>query len=316
MKYTFLLAIIFIVLDYSYAGQEYTIYYVFSHGIADSHKQIDRYLHNANDQKKPYLITSPFMAFDYPDASTEKERIKRKESSLAQDNEVLHFATNYFARVKPTDATVLVGLSRGASVLVNFMGIYNPSNVQAVILESPFDSIQSLVHDTLHRKKCAWVPGSKKMLLKLVGYTFKKYDVNGIKPIDTINGLRTDLPILFVCSLTDSLVPAWSTIALYEKLRSKGHKHVYLLILPHGVHSRLITDPMHGRLYQTVAHAFYRRYGLPHDPYIAQQGISRLHLCQPTPEEYAPYIPDYAKPLLSMQPAQNHQKTALTNLQA
>ena len=125
-----------------------TIHYLFSHGLADSHKQAFRYAESPQNQK-PYIIKHPIVTFDYPDVSTSIFRINRFKTSLAQNNEIACLAYHYFNQISHAQS-ILVGVSRGASALVNFMGLYNPDTVCALILESPFDAVESIVNRLAH----------------------------------------------------------------------------------------------------------------------------------------------------------------------
>lgn len=271
------------------------IHYLFSHGLADSHKQAFLYAESANTQK-PYIIKQPLITFDYPDVSSSIFRLNRFKTSLAQDNEIVCLAHNYFAHIRH-EPSILVGVSRGASALINFMGLYNPDNVCALILESPFDTVDSIVAKLAHETKLGCLPGAKKHGLSLMSFVFCQFKPNGIRPIDQTAAIRKDLPILIVCSVQDTLVPVWSSINLYTALRESGHDNTYLLILPEGHHAKLINHQRFGFMYQQITHAFYCRHGLPHDPQLALLGAPLLaNLCQPDHQSLHQFYPKYALP--------------------
>ncbi len=271
------------------------MYYLFSHGLADSHKQAFRYTESTNRQR-PYIIKKPLITFDYPDVSSSIFRLNRLKTSLAQDNEIACLAQHFFSKINQEQA-ILVGVSRGASALINFMGLFNPENVCALILESPFDAVESIVTRLAHETKFGCMPGIKKYGLNLMSFLFCQYKPEGIRPIDQIDSIKKDLPILIVCSLEDKLVPAWSSMNLYLALRESGHHNTYLLIVPEGKHAKLIHHNRFGCLYQQVAHAFYCKHGLPHDAYVAQLGMPLLtKLCQPDAQSLYQLYPKYALP--------------------
>ncbi len=281
------------------------IQYLFSHGLADSHKQAFMYAPSAV-KPKPYIIKDPIITFDYPDVSSTIFRVNRFKTSLAQDNEIACLAQHYFSQANQ-GPSILVGVSRGASALINFMGLYNPINVCALVLESPFDAVESIVSKIAHETKFGCLPGAKKYGTSLVSFIFCQYKPNGIKPIDQTSAIRKDLPILLVCSLEDRLVPVWSTINLYIALRESGHDNTYLLILPEGKHARLINNQRFGSLYQQITHAFYSKFGLPHDEHLAQLGTPILaKLCQPDSKNLHQFYPHYA------QHKRPHQNTVLS----
>jgi hypothetical protein len=189
--------------------------------------------------------------------------------------------------------SVLVGVSRGASTSVNFMGMYNPTQVAALVLESPFDCVESIITHLLHNSKCSWIPGFKKHGLRMMQFIFCKYKPNGIRPIDSVSQIKADLPILLICSPEDTLVPIWSSINLYHALKESGHENTYLLILPEGKHAQLINNKKSGTLYQCVTHAFYKKFGLPYCPYQAKQGELLLENCQPDRHSLQFLYPSY-----------------------
>lgn len=280
---------------YATTSNEQQITYLFSHGIADSHKQAFRYLKNGTGTQKPYIIPTNLFTFDYPAASVGSKRVNRKQVSLAQDSEVTHLAKRFYQNIDPTSAVVLIGVSCGASCALNFMSWYHPESVRALILESPFDSAESIVYHMLRRARLSWIPGSQRAGQALLGAVFKKYKRTGVRPIESVPQLNRSIPILLVCSLEDKIVPAWSTMLVYAALKKAGHEHVYLLILEHGLHAKIIDNPRVGFQYQNVAHAFYKKYDLPHDPELAIAGKRLLSYCQPSVAQLMQLVPPYAQ---------------------
>lgn len=283
------------------------ICYLFSHGIADSHKQAFKYA-ESEDSQKPYIIKHPLITFDYPDVSSSIFRINRTQTSLGQENEVNRLAHAYFSTLAATPQSVLVGVSRGASTLVNFMGIHKPANVAALILESPFDCVESILDSLIHETKLSWIPGIKKNGNAVMSFVFCKYKANGIRPIDHASFIKSDLPILIVCSAQDKLVPVWSSINLYKILRDSGHMNTYLLVLPAGQHAKLINNQIYGPLYQQVTHAFYKKFNLPHDSHYAQLGTPLLNICQPDPQSLKLFYPSYANTIKTTRSKSNNSK--------
>lgn len=258
-------AIFLIICISNYADHQ--ISYIFSHGLIDSHKQAFPYLESSQPDK-PYILKYPLITFDYPDVSSGILKINRLQSSLAQDNEIERLEQVYsYLKGK----AILVGVSRGASTIINFIAQYNPDNALALILESPFDCVDNIVKSLIHRCKIHWIPGLSKKSGNIMSFLFCKYNPKGIRPIESIEKIPIDMPILLVCSAKDALVPVWSSLNLYQALYYRGNKNTYLLVLPDGKHAHLITDPINGVIYQQVTHAFYQKFGLPHDPAIAQK---------------------------------------------
>lgn len=265
--------------------------YLFSHGLADTHKQAYNYLRSPENPQKPYIIDFPIVTFNYPDATTNFMRVNRTQTSLAQDNEINRLAHVFNDNLAGTSGTILVGVSRGASALVNFMGKHNPQTAQALILESPFDCVENIVLGLINRARISWMPGAQRCGLALMRMVFSKYKHNGLRPIDVARTIRKDLPILIICSAQDLLVPVWSSINVYLALKESGNKDVYILILPQGSHAQLITHQNHAIIYQNIVHSFYQRYNLQHNPTYAALGKQMLEECQPDRGKLAHYFP-------------------------
>lgn len=261
--------------------------YLFSHGLADSHKQAYRY--------KDLTPHQTIETFDYPDVNHGILRVNRLQSSLAQENEIERLSQAFNQTIAYKEKTgILIGVSRGASTIVSFMGLNNPEQVAAIVLESPFDCVDSIALSVCHESKLSWIPGIKRCGCNLMSFIFCKYKPNGIRPIDMAPKIRKDLPILIIISAKDGLVPVWSSINLYSELHASGHQNTYIVIFDDGKHAKLINHNRHGSLYRQVTHAFYQKFNLPHDPQVAQLGAPMLQ--QPTHEDLLKYYPHYCKP--------------------
>ncbi len=277
-----------IILVYSTSLESVT--YFFAHGLANNYKQAYSYTKTAIIKRKEvvndrYILNSPLVTFNFPDAKglfAKIFRVNFMQTSFAQDNE-LEATLQAYSTINDPQGAVIMGVSRGAAVAAAFASMVcstaakmTVAPLRALILESPFDSFLDALNDKI---KKAWLRTLAASLVKH-GMPFFKYDSTGKQPIDTVELISPDLPILLVCSLEDTTVMASSTKRLYMRLRSTGHKHVYLLILTIGAHARLLSGP-EGHTYHAVVHAFYKRYGLPYEEASAELGLSLLAQCQP-----------------------------------
>ncbi len=264
--------------------------FLFAHGIADTYKQAYRYVKNyhingTNHHNQQYLFAAPFATFNFPDASEGIKRINHHETSLAQDNEILRLKKAYYKTMSVYEdqhqtpcEVVLFGLSRGASAAINFVGLHNPSNIKALILESPYDSVATIIDFMMQKMHLTWLPHScGEYMMENI---FRRYKRDGIHSIDLVDRINKNIPILIICSKEDQRVPWYSSAKLYQQLCKSGHKHVYLYIADHGKHSKILWD-QNGKTYQSIVHAFCRTHGLPHDPTLAENGQNQLNLCQP-----------------------------------
>ncbi|MGB8367170.1 MAG: prolyl oligopeptidase family serine peptidase [Candidatus Babeliales bacterium] len=271
--------IIFFLLLLSIITLQAKVKYIFSHGLADTFKQANKYAKtykkgNQTYHNKRYILEDP-ITFNYPDAFLHRLP-KIKYASLAQDNEIVHLKREIEKIVKKeTDANkiILFGISRGASTALNFMALHNHPSIGALVLESPFDSVASIIDNKRKKLPFKWL--SHDMGELIMETIFRRYKRNGIRPIDLVSGIRKDLPIIIVCSKKDTLVPWHSSVKLYKKLKESGHQAVHLFVANHGKHSKILMDK-DGHSYQAAVHAFYAKYDLPHDNKLALQGKKYL----------------------------------------
>lgn len=264
--------------------------YLFSHGLGGTHKQAYRYTkHKQNSSKtdpnRRYIIDGDLATFNFPDATERFWRVNRANTSFGQYNEIQELAKQYNLIVREhtdscTPGIVLIGVSRGASAAINFAASYQCNHLKALILESPFDSMNTVIKHQISKLRLGWIPGIQAISKGLTRFIFSEYRENGLQPIDAICALSKTLPVLLVCSKKDTLVPCYSTIRLYEKLKQSGHEHVHILILDHGQHAKILTQQQ-GTHYQNVVHAFYKKYNLPHNEHFALNGESKLKKCIP-----------------------------------
>jgi hypothetical protein len=138
--------------------------------------------------------------------------------------------------------------------------------------------MSSVIYNAMKKFGLDWLPLSYGE--SLAEFLFKKYSRYGIRPIDVLDDVSHELPILIICSKEDQLVPYHSSVALYQKLVQSGHTHVYLLRLEHGKHAKLLSGN-DGEKYRAVVHAFYKKYNLDHNEIYAAKGEFLLSKCQP-----------------------------------
>lgn len=261
--------------------------YIYAHGLAHHKEQAYWYLKQKPNGKvnKHYLIEKNLFTFDFPDATQRFWRVNFPQCSLGQANDIYAFY-KAFIETKETLVSrntsqdlVLIGLSRGASVILSFLALFNASNVKAAVIESPFDSLYNVVKAKLN--SFDKVPGLTNIVYSLLGTCFMQHKRHGICPLDIVQHIPQDLPLLFIASKQDTTVPYERTLDLYAKLLKTGHTNAHILILDTGRHSKLLIDEQ-GDIYQNTVHAFFKKYHLPHNPSFAIQGQETLAKCQPT----------------------------------
>lgn len=267
------------------------IVYIFAHGLGATQQQGMQFSllkkNTATDSFNPtWIIGCPTLLFNFPDAKNDNNEYFNKQVNLGQQLDIdrLCAAHAHAKNELPEHEVVLVGLSRGSVTIINYLATHTPQDVRAVILESPFDTFKNVVKHLLRRFYMHWIPFASKIGMKLSGVHFPMLDKKGIFPLDVIKKTPHDIPVLFVHSKKDKVIPINSSRTLYAQLKAAGHEHAYLLELPSGSHGKLLMSE-HAQLYHCVVQAFYKRYDLPHDPKSAQKGEATLSQCQPSCEQ-------------------------------
>lgn len=272
------------------------VVYLFVHGLAATQKQVFRlYTQERAASKKNknpkdntnWIVTEPIALFDFPDAKCDGD-YHRKDVNLGQNPDLERLDTAYQLTLKefPEHEIVLVGVSRGAATIVNYVAKYNPPQLAAVVVESPFDTLSSIIKHLLKRFKVNWIPFSKTLGHKIVRTHFPRLEPDGIFPIHVVEKISPTVPIMIIHGYKDNVIPITSSRRLYIKLKEIGHKDAYLVELKSGAHAQLV----HGsdaQFYHILVHAFYKKYGLPHDPEKARLGEPFLDLAQPSTSEVA-----------------------------
>jgi len=259
---------------------------VFAHGLGGNWQQALCY--SENNEHNGYRLTNPLNwhimkepihSFNFPHVN--EDFSTNQQVSLGQHIEIGRLKSEHDTL---TTDTVLVGLSMGASTIINYASAHYTPRIKALVLESPFDAIENVVK--FKTQSFSWIPGSYSLGTSFMNsrFMYPLYDKNGIKPLTSINKLDKNLPIIFIHSQTDSLIPISCSRHLYCHLKKAGHTHVYLLELNDGNHANYFSGS-DAQKYQNVVHAFYKKYNLPHDEQLARLGQPLLAQCQPTVRE-------------------------------
>lgn len=220
------------------------------------------------------IIKDPFYTFNFPDAI---RGFDGTQTSLAQENEIQTLANEY-EKIKH-NKVVLVGMSRGASTILNFLGTRTARSIVAAVVESPFDSVIETLDTLCKIAGVDWIP----LLIRHTSPNlfFSKYDAKGVFPIKVAHNINKELPLLIIASLEDTLIPAANSASIYFKLRDCGHQNVYFLLLDKGSHAYLLEND-DAPTYLNTVQAFYKKCGLPHNSTFAAQGDAILAQCQPS----------------------------------
>jgi len=241
---------------------------IYSHGYM-CNKEFARFFHNCLEKPNKInpnaFILGKMIAFNYGDY---------KNPFLCRlgqgdDIERLHNAC------KDHENVIIVGTSRGASTIINYLGTYKPTNILAAVLESPFDHANNVANNLLSKFS---IKDKEGLINTVRPFLFRNYDPDGIQPIKVAADVSKDIPILLICSKSDGLIPDSSTANLYKVLKDSGHPHVYLLTCKYGSHGRILWSK-DGALFKNVVHAFYKHHNLPHHEPWAQEGFEQFQQC-------------------------------------
>ncbi len=267
---------------FSYSGswkQTYTT--LFAHGLGGNQNQAYYY---TGDYSSDYIIKNNYKTFNFPDAQAGFNR--RKQVNLGQEKDIETLEYEHYKIIEQDEKTILFGVSRGAATVINYaatVGIKAKNNIPAIILESPFDHIKSIVRNKLQSSKLDY-DSSVSLGTLVVKALYPGYNRKGIHPIDVVAQLPRDIPIIFIHSQKDSLIPIESSLRLYKKLVEAGHQHAYFIETKHGAHANILWS-RHGYKYKNSVHAILKKYGLPCKNSFAQDGAELLSELQPTIEQ-------------------------------
>lgn len=195
--------------------------------------------------------------------------------NIGQKQDVYCLKKTYSEHISKNKCTniIIYGASRGAAAVFNFVSKYQPKEIKAIILEGIFDSIHNLLI-----YKLGYLHAIIENLLTLL----TSYKKNGMAPINNVDNIPKNIPILLIASKSDESVPCQCTLNLYKALKQKEHKDVYILLLNKSSHVGYICDDKKDKEnYENVVHAFYKKFNLPHDKKLAKKGLKKFKLCSP-----------------------------------
>lgn len=250
----------FLICGLSLSGVSYSeastipTYCLFSHGFGGSGSNIKLYKLFAPD-----TIPFPIIRFDYADAQILINPFQLKHSSFAQKDDVETLATQIRklkAVLKKIHGEnyriILFGVSRGAATIIMFLATYPDEldHIAAVIIESPFDSMEHCIQD---KPKTLRSLGEK-----LICYS--EYQADYETPLKAATKIKTDIPILFIATKNDLVVPFEGTQAVYQEV-AKHNKNVEFFVFEKGIHG-LLAFFFTGSKYKDVVHSFLRSHGL------------------------------------------------------
>lgn len=223
--------------------------FLFAHGI-------DPRSNAATTQAARYInsgaITSTCYTFCFHD--------RLNTLNFGQEKDCDKLASAY-AQVKekhPHASLVLVGISRGASAIINTMAAHRDvdwSPVKAVILESPYEHVEGLIEHIMN-SYAPFVLFGKNILYGLL-QKLTAYRSQGIQSIDMIERFPQHIPLFISYSKTDKTVCPECTRTLIMNMQSSNHT-ITSYEAESGRHSTLAEQPA----YAAAVQDFLAQHGL------------------------------------------------------
>lgn len=203
------------------------------------------------------------------------------EVSLAQETDIFSHQKKYTSWKKydgKRNHLILWGVSRGGATTFNAIAKEKYPEVKLVVLEGAFDSIPNLIFNRASRYFKSNVVASCISCAISAGISFfTKYRNNGPSPITAVENFPEDIPVVFITSQSDAIVPCENTENLAYSLAKRGNNDVYLLKLKNSSHPDYMYDDKQDReTYERFIHAIYKKYGLKHEINLAEKGKTLL----------------------------------------
>lgn len=207
------------------------------------------------------FVPADVIGFDCPDTSNGNNFSYLRHAALGQEADIATLKT--VTDTVDRDNIVLFGVCKGASTAITYQATHNDPRIKALILESPFDSIEGVIHEKLRQYGLWWIPGLHTVAHRITALFFGNYSTTGIRPIDALATIHNkELPILIICSAKDTLIPWTSSHRLYTAFIKHGFTNVHILITEHGRHCNTIHDDANRTVCRNTARAFFKRYGI------------------------------------------------------
>jgi hypothetical protein len=219
--------------------------------------------------------------------------IHLSEYSLGQSSDIvsLYEKYKYWLNLQGEDkkeGLIVWGASRGTLAIL--CALSNPEykndykNVRLVVLEGAVDSIPNVLPKRFGRA----TPVVTHALKFFHKHGFIKYDHdNGPSPLSTVQNFPANIPVVFITSKSDTIVPPENTRHIAWELAKQNKNDVFLLELEHSTHPYYMYDNKedHER-YEQFIHAVYEKYHLAHKPELAVKGRELLDKCKLDPNNY------------------------------
>lgn len=213
---------------------------------------------------KHAIVNVPMVTFDY---------FYDKEFEFGQGVN-LNCLNNVYVtlqRNNPEAPIIMAATCIGAKIALEYAANYQPTNMAAMILESPFIDAKKLFNNLQKSYSHQAMPLTVESVLK---WYFPDAKAALSRSHADISKIDNTMPIFIAHRYNDTYYSNAELKELVDQLRSKGNQNVYLLVLQDNKHG-------HGHLnnipeFSLAANAFLAHYNLPHDKEKAQKGADLL----------------------------------------
>lgn len=203
------------------------VYALISYGYGDTYE----------NAQKSYISLTPCQASSL--LCCEQFTINSLRSSIFNHASYVQDLYNTMKKHIGDNPFVGIGHSRGAEMLLHYVGEHNPKNLQALVLFAAPVSVGQAV-------KCTCM-GDPKAVPN--------------KTLDSIQRIKNKkLPIILFHQKNDKLVTCEHSKLLCKTLKSYGFKNVYLVLMENGGHNHLIDFVGY-----EVLQSFYKYHNIPYD---------------------------------------------------
>ncbi len=234
-------------------AKKHPLIIIFSHGFGDNQHQSKPYRNRGYFSEADILYT-----FNYLDAPASRGKkwggfIINALSSpnllgsyigQGKDIEALETAIKTVHTAYPDGQIVLYGVSRGAATIANTLAHLGKTGehellgaIKGAVIESAFAETQDVIAAIL-----PMIPTSiKKPLFTLI---YSNHSFSGIQPITFADYIPPTIPLLFLATKQDKLIPAYSTYRLYEYIAKKRPTGTVTQFIEfnHGAHANIFSD--------------------------------------------------------------------------
>lgn len=183
------------------------------------------------------------------------------------------------------DIAVFLGVSRGTAATFCALAEENYEKAQLVILEGAIDSVENVIENRAKKLLHPYLAPKAKNTITSAFRFFKdhnimQYDPDGPSPLKYVDRFPENIPVVFITSKADAIVPRENTERIARALADRGKNEVYLLILERSSHPNyMFDDEIDRKTYQNFIHAIYEKYDLQHNPKYAARGRHLLDQC-------------------------------------